>query len=219
MVKNYLKIAWRNLTKNKVFSIINISGFAIGLTCFVLIGVFVINELSYDKYPAEAANIYRVNLSVTGNGDVAVYPLVDAAVGEGIKNAFPEVKASTTIFSVSDFVKYEDKQFKEEHLAFADSIFLKIFSIPLVEGNPNSALVQPNSIVISKAFSKKYFGNNEAIGKSLMIGTRNSVYKVTGVIDKVPDNSHFHFDAFLSQSTFQVTNKTWSNLGYYTYLF
>ena len=218
MVKNYLKIAWRNLTKNKVFSIINISGFAIGLTCFVLIGVFVINELSYDKYPAEAANIYRVNLSVTGNGDVAVYPLVDAAVGEGIKNAFPEVKASTTIFSVSDFVKYEDKQFKEEHLAFADSIFLKIFSIPLVEGNPNSALVQPNSIVISKAFSKKYFGNSEAIGKSLVIGTRNSVYKVTGVIDKVPDNSHFHFDAFLSQSTFQVTNKTWSNLGYYTYL-
>src|SRR4029079_10193011 len=110
MVKNYLKIAWRNLTKNKVFSIINISGFAIGLTCFVLIAVFVINELSYDKYPAEAKNIYRVNLSVTGNGDVAAYPLVDVAVGEGIKNAFPEVKTFTRIWQVSDFVKYNDKQ-------------------------------------------------------------------------------------------------------------
>ena len=218
MIKNYFKIALRNLSKNKVFSVINISGFAIGLTCFILITVFVIDELSYDKYPAQAENIYRVNLSVAGNGDVAVYPLVDVAVGEGIKNAFPEVKASTRIFSVSDFVKYDDKQFKEEHLAFADSNFLQLFSIPLVEGNTTNALVQPNSIVVSRSFAKKYFGNGEAVGQSITIGTRNTIYKVTGVIDKVPANSHFHFDAFLSMSTFPNTNKTWSNLGYYTYL-
>ena len=218
MIKNYFKIALRNLSKNKVFSVINISGFAIGLTCFILITVFVIDELSYDKYPAQAENIYRVNLSVAGNGDVAVYPLVDVAVGEGIKNAFPEVKASTRIFSVSDFVKYDDKQFKEEHLAFADSNFLQLFSIPLVEGNTTNALVQPNSIVVSRSFAKKYFGNGEAVGQSITVGTRNTIYKVTGVIDKVPANSHFHFDAFLSMSTFPNTNKTWSNLGYYTYL-
>ena len=218
MITNYFKIAWRNLAKNKVFSVINISGLAIGLTCFVLIAVFVIDELSYDRNPAEAENIYRINLSVTGNGDVVVYPLVDVAVGEGIKNAFPEVKASTRIFPVIDYVKYDDKQFKEQHLAFADSNFLQIFSIPLIGGNAASALVQPNSMVISRSFAKKYFGNGEAIGKSLTIGTHNAVYKVTGVIDKVPDNSHFHFDAFLSMSTFPVANKTWSNLGYYTYL-
>jgi putative ABC transport system permease protein len=218
MIKNYFKIAWRNLSKNKAFSIINIAGLAIGLTCFVLIAVFVIDELSYDKNPAEAKNIYRVNLSVTGNGDVAVYPLADVAVGEGIKNAFPEVKAFTRISPVIDFVKYDDKQFKERSLAFADSNFLQIFSIPLIEGDATSALVQPNSIVISRSFAKKYFGNSEAVGKSLAVGTHNAVYKVTGVIDKVPDNSHFHFDAFLSMSTFPVTNKTWSNLGYYTYL-
>ena len=211
-------MALRNLSKNKVFSVINISGFAIGLTCFILITVFVIDELSYDKYPAQAENIYRVNLSVAGNGDVAVYPLVDVAVGEGIKNAFPEVKASTRIFSVSDFVKYDDKQFKEEHLAFADSNFLQLFSIPLVEGNTTNALVQPNSIVVSRSFAKKYFGNGEAVGQSITVGTRNAIYKVTGVVDKVPANSHFHFDAFLSMSTFPNTNKTWSNLGYYTYL-
>ncbi|HYV54719.1 MAG TPA: ABC transporter permease, partial [Chitinophagaceae bacterium] len=218
MIKNYFKMALRNLSKNKVFSVINISGFAIGLTCFILITVFVVDELSYDKYPAQAENIYRVNLSVAGNGDVAVYPLVDVAVGEGIKNAFPEVKASTRIFSVSDFVKYDDKQFKEEHLAFADSNFLQLFSIPLVEGNTTNALVQPNSIVVSRSFAKKYFGNGEAVGQSITVGTRNTIYKVTGVIDKVPANSHFHFDAFLSMSTFPNTNKTWSNLGYYTYL-
>jgi putative ABC transport system permease protein len=218
VLKNYFKTAWRNFSKNKVFSVINISGFAIGLTCFILIAVFVIDELSYDKYPSHAENIYRVNLSVVGNGDVVVYPLVDVAVGEGIKNAFPEVKGSTRISPAGDFVKYEDRQFKEEHLAFADSNFLQEFSIPLIEGNAMNALVQPNSIVISRSFAKKYFGNNEAVGKSLTIGTYNAVYKVTGVIDKVPDNSHFHFDAFLSLSTFHITNKTWSNLGYYTYL-
>src|SRR5689334_8424878 len=218
MLKNYFKIAWRNLSNNKVFSVINISGFAIGLTCFVLIAVFVINELSYDKYPADSKNIYRVNLSVVGNGEVVVYPMADVAVGEGIKNAFPEVRAFTRLAPASDFVKYEDKQFKEEHLAFADSNFLQVFSIPLIEGNATNALVEPGSVVISRSFAKKYFGNSEAVGRSLTIGTYNRVYKVTGVIDKVPDNSHFHFDAFLSLSSFHITNKTWSNLGYYTYL-
>src|SRR3954467_14508571 len=97
MIKNYFKIAWRNIRKSKAFSVINIFGLAIGLACFMLIGVFVYSELSYDKYPADAKNIYRVNLSATGNGDVAVYPNVDVAVGEGIKNAFPEVKATTRV--------------------------------------------------------------------------------------------------------------------------
>ena len=218
MFKNYFKIAWRNLSKNKVYSTINIAGFAIGLTCFILIAVFVIDELSYDRKPAQAENIYRVNLSVTGNGDVAVYPLVDVAVGEGIKNAFPEVKTSTRVFPVIDYVKYDDTQFKERSLAFADSNFLQVFSIPLIQGNAANALVQPNSMVVSRSFAKKYFGNGEAVGKSLTIGTNNAVYKITGVIDKVPDNSHFHFDAFLSLSTFKIANKTWSNLGYYTYI-
>ncbi len=218
MIKNYFKIALRNLRKNKAFSFINIFGLAIGLTCFMFIAVFVYNELSYDKYPAEAKNIYRVLLSTTGNGDVAVYPMVDVAVGEGIKNAFPEVKATTRLSPASDFIKYDDKQFKEQHIAFADSNFLQVFSIPLIEGNDKEALVQPNSVVISKAFAKKYFGNEEPLGKSLTLGIRGALYKVTGVIDKVPDNSHFHFDAFLSLSTFHITKSTWSNVGYFTYL-
>jgi putative ABC transport system permease protein len=218
MIKNYFKIALRNLKKNKAFSFINILGLAVGLTCFMLISVFVFNELSYDKYPADAKNIYRVILSVTGNGDVAAYPLVDVAVGEGIKNAFPEVKASTRIAPATDFIKYDDKQFKEEKIAFVDSNMLQMFSIPLIEGNIQTALVQPNSIVISKAFAKKYFGNEEALGKSLAVGTGGDLYKVTGVIDEVPENSHFHFDAFLSLASRHLTRKTWSNIGFFTYL-
>ncbi|HYJ64597.1 MAG TPA: ABC transporter permease, partial [Parafilimonas sp.] len=218
MFKNYFKIAFRNFNKNKVFSFINILGLAIGITCFMLIAVFVYNELSYDKYPADAKNIYRVMLSAVGNGDVAVYPDVDYAVGEGMKNAFPEIKDFTRLSPATDFVKYNDKQFKEDKLAFAGSNFLQMFSIPLIDGSNKDALVQPNSIVISKAFAKKYFGNASPVGKSLVIGLNNALYKVTGVFDKVPDNSHFHFDAFLSMATWHVTNATWSNLGEYTYL-
>ncbi len=218
MIKNYFKIAWRNLRKNKAFSFINIFGLAIGLTCFMLISVFVYSELSYDKYPAEAKDIYRVMLSSTGNGDVAVYPMVDIAVGEGIKNAFPEVKATTRLTTANDFIKYNDKQFKEKQIAYVDSNFLQMFSIPLVEGDTKTALVQPNSIVISKSFAKKYFGNEEALGKSLTVGTAGNLFKVTGLIDEVPENSHFHFDAFLSLSSFHLTFQTWSNVGFYTYL-
>ncbi|MEO8821274.1 MAG: ABC transporter permease, partial [Ginsengibacter sp.] len=216
MIKNYFKIALRNLRKNKAFSFINIFGLAIGLTCFMLISVFVYNELSCDKYPADAKDIYRVLLSTTGNGDVAVYPMVDIAVGEGIKDAFPEVKASTRLSTAEDFIKYNDKQFKEKQIAYVDSNFLQMFSIPLVEGDTKTALVQPNSIVISKKFAKKYFGNDPdnyrgALGKFLSVGTEGALYKVTGLIDEVPENSHFHFDAFLSLSSLHLTYKTWSN--------
>ena len=105
MIKNYFKIALRNLSRSKVFSFINIFGLAVGIACFMFIAVFVYTELSYDKYATEAKNIYRVMLSTTGNGDVAVYPHVDMAVGEGIKTAFPGVKASARITNGNDFVK------------------------------------------------------------------------------------------------------------------
>ncbi len=218
MIINYFKIALRNLRKNKAFSFINIFGLAIGLTCFMFIAVFVYNELSYDTYPMNAKNIYRVNVSVAGNGDVAVYPNVDNAVGEGIKDAFPEVKAFTRFSPAQDFTKYQNKQFNEDHLAFVDANFFEMFSIPLLEGNAVNALVEPNSVVISKAFAKKYFGDEDPVGKSIVIGLHNALYKVTGMYDKVPENSHFHFDAVMSLSTLGVIKPTWSNIGFYTYL-
>ncbi|GAB4018369.1 ABC transporter permease [Spirosoma koreense] len=218
MLRNYVKIAWRNLMLNKAFTAINILGLAIGLTSFMLIAVFVYNELSYDKYPVHAGNLYRVQLSMVGNGDVAVYPNVDAGVGEGIQRAFPEVKASTRLAPVSDYVQYKTNQFKEAHLAFADSNFLQLFSIPFLKGNVATALVAPNSVVVSKEFATKYFGDEDPMGKALAVGTQRETYTVTGIIDKVPDNSHFHTDAFLSLSTRHIAHPTWSNLGFFTYL-
>ncbi|UFH53057.1 permease prefix domain 2-containing transporter [Spirosoma sp. KNUC1025] len=218
MLRNYVKIAWRNLMLNKAFTAINMLGLAIGLTSFMLIAVFVYNELSYDKYPVNASNLYRVQLSVVGNGNVEVYPNVDAGVGEGIQRAFPEVKATARYMAVSDYIQYKDNQFKEAHLAFADSNFLQLFSIPCIKGNAATALIAPNSIVISNEFARKYFGDEDPIGKALAVGTQRSAFTVTGVIDKVPDNSHFHADAFLSLASRHITNPTWSNIGFFTYL-
>ncbi len=218
MIRNYFTIAWRNLLRNKAFSAINIFGLAIGISCFMLIAVFVNNELSYDRYVTNAEKIYRVNLAVTGNGNIAMYPNADYAVGDGMKNTYPEIKDFTRVSQAVDFVKYGDNQFKETRMAFAEANFMKMFSIPLIEGNIDKALVEPNSIVISEAMANKYFGNEDPIGKSLAIGTQQTAYKVTGLFEKVPDNTHFHFDAFLSMSTWHITNPTWSNLGPYTYI-
>jgi len=218
MLVNYIRIALRNLRKNKIFSIINIIGLSVGLTCFMLISAYIYNELTFDEYAAEADNIYRVNLSVTGNGNVVVYPDVDIAIGEGMMEAFREIKSYARIFRQSAFVNFNDKQFKEKNLAYADSNFLKMFSIPLIEGDITRALTAPNSIVISREFEKRYFGNKLAIGKTLIIGTGKTAYKVTGVFKAIPEKSHFHFDAFLSFSTIDNGRHTWSNIGFYTYL-
>jgi putative ABC transport system permease protein len=219
MFKNYFRIAIRNLIKNKIFSFINVFGLAVGLTCCMLIAAFLFDELSYDKYPEHANQLYRIGLQITQNGGIADYPDVDVAVGAGIKNTYPEVLASTRINGWNDvFIRYQEKQFKEQHIAFCDSNFLQLFSIPLIEGDDRTALVAPHSIVISKAFAKKYFGDETAMGKALTIG--RGAFKVTGIIDKVPDNTHFHYDAFVSMTSnnYAVTGHTWSNIGFYTYL-
>src|SRR5438105_7252591 len=149
MFYNYLKVALRNLVKNRTFSIINIFGLASGLACCLLIAAFIYEELHYDRYPAQAANIFRIGLHVTDNGHTDDYPMVDGAVGPGIKNAFPEVLAATRITPLGNlFIKYNDKQFKEQHIAACDSDFLKIFSIPLTSGDERTALAAPNSMVV-----------------------------------------------------------------------
>lgn len=219
MIKNYFKIAWRNLVRNKTFSFINIFGLSVGLTCFMLIAAFIYTELSYDKYAAQHNQLYRVGLHLDANGGTTDFPLVDDAVGQGIKNAYPEVLATTRYQRGGHFfVRYNDKQFKEDKVAFLDSNFLSVFSIPLTDGSQASALSQPFSMIISAATANKYFGQEPALGKLLAVG--NKSYKITGVFDKIPDNSHFHFDMAMSMATRTANGSpgTWSNVSHYTYL-
>lgn len=218
MIKNYLTIGWRSLTRNRVFSFINMFGLAIGLACCMLISGYLYQELTYDTYAANAKQLYRVNLGTVGSVGTDSYPIVDIAVGEGMKNAFPEIAAFTRLSNLAPtFVKANDQQFKESNISMADANFLEMFSIPLLEGDAKSCLTEPNTIVLTKAMAKKYFGDASALGKMLIVGDKTM--KVTGVIDKVPDNSHFHADGFASMISYIAgRQQTWSNVGFYTYL-
>jgi len=219
MIRNYIKTAWRNLKGNKIFSFINVFGLSVGLTCCMFIGAYLYSELTYDTYPVNAKQIYRVGVRTLNNGGNTDFPSADIAVGQGIKNTFPEVLAFTRITGDKPvFFKYGDRQFKEEKLMLADPNFFDIFSIPLVEGDSKTALVEPNSIVITKEMENKYFGAATGLNKMLSDGTK--LYKVTGVIDKIPDNSHFHADFLVSMNTEVLPShrQTWSNVGFYTYL-
>lgn len=220
MIRNYFKIAWRNLAKNKVFSAINSVGLSVGLTCCILIAAFVKDELSYDRYPAQAEQIYRVGVRLTGNGVVTEFPNADVAVGQGMQRGFPEVEASTRLFRWSQiFVRYGEKSSKEKSVAMIDPNFLQIFSIPFREGDPKTALREPNSMVVTTAFAERFFGAEPALGKILKFGQDQQARKITGVIEAIPKNSHFHFDVFLSTVGEAFTQQqNWSNVGSYTYL-
>jgi|SRR6218665_802087 len=217
MLKNYLTIGFRNLAKNKIFSLINILGLALGMTVCLLIAAYVRDELSYDSSFTDAGQLYRVQVSFLGNGGTDTYPDVDIAVGAGIKEKFPDVTAYCRLQKLREsFIKNGDRQFKERGLAFADENFFDFFAVPLVRGNTATALKDPNSIVITKDLSKKYFGESNAVGQSLIIGSRP--YKITGLVEDLPSNTHFHFNALLSMSSLGTREQTWSNVGFFTYL-
>lgn len=217
MIRNYFKIAWRNLVRNKTFSFINVFGLTVGLTCFLLIAAFVYDELSYDRYAKESDNMYRVALHLDQNGGTTDFPLVDAAVGRGIKENFPEVKSFTRYAGRGQwYFQYNTRKFKEEKVAFLDSNFLSTFSIPLTEGNQLTAMQEPNSIILSKETAVKYFDKEPALGK--LLTAFDKTYKVTGVFDQLPGNSHFHFNMAMSMASMGSRNETWSNVSHYTYI-
>lgn len=217
MIVNYLKIAWRNLVRNKTFSFINVFGLSVGLTCFLLIAAFVYDELSFDRYAKEAAHMYRVQLHLDENGGTTDFPMVDGAVGEGIQDAYPEVTNVTRLIRRSGwFFQYNGQTFKEDRVAIVDDNFLTSFSIPLSEGDQKTALLEPNTLVLSRPTAIKYFGEGPVLGK--LLTARDKTYKVTGVFEALPGNSHVHFDMAFSMNSLPMQRQTWSNVSHYTYV-
>ena len=220
MIKNYLKVAIRNLWKNKAFSAINIFGLSFGICCCLLMLLFIKDELSFDSFNKNAKSIYRIAFSdYLNQGGFATTPM---PIGPALKEQFPEIKAATRIaYQEPSLFKYNTNQYFETY-AFADADIFKIFSFPFAEGNPNTALTEPNSIVISERMAKKYFGNEDPLNKIINIGSSgklNSVVK--GVFKGLSDNSHLQFDFLISCSTRERLG--WSSLwrqmpGNYTYV-
>jgi len=215
MLKNYLKIALRNLMLQKTISIINISGLAIGLASFIVIFLYVQSELSYDTYHANYKNIVRVA------GDN--YARTPAPLAEKLRNAFPEITNTVRIAKADKVALGADKrQFYEENIVFADPSILTVFAFHVVEGDPTTALNDPLSIVLTQKAVKKYFGTADPLGRSLRFDNKYSL-KVTGVLNDVPLNSHIHFDFVVSMaSTSEIYGKDFLanplNTSVYTYV-
>ena len=221
MYKNYFKIAFRNLVKHKTFSFINIAGLSIGISvCFIIL-LHVQDELSYDRFNENADNIVRVVFKADINQGKIFEANVMPPVASAMKKDYPEVLDATRLQSAGKpKVAYKEKNFKEDEMAFVDPNFFKIFTLPLIEGDAKMALQEPNTIIITKAIANKYFGDEDPLGKILSFpGNRDAAFKVTGVIDKVPENSHFHFDLFASMlSLDDARSDSWMSSNYFTYL-
>lgn len=220
MLRNYLKIAWRNLRRNKAFSAINIIGLAIGMATCLLISLFVIDELSYDRFNEKADRIVRVIFRGTMNGGQINEANVMPPVAQTLKTDYPEVEETIRIREVgSPSIMVGDKTFRDDRVAYVDSNFFQVFTLPLLQGDAKTALIHPGTAVITQAMARKFFGKENPIGKSVTIKSWNALFRVTGVIDKVPVNSHFHFDMFMSMGgVSDAKSPSWMTSGFYTYL-
>ncbi|MCW8849825.1 MAG: ABC transporter permease [Melioribacteraceae bacterium] len=220
MWNNYLKIAYRNIKKNKVYSFINITGLAIGVATCLMILLFVQDELNYDKYNKKADRIYRVIADMKFGGNSFNTTNLGAPSAERLVDDYPEVEKAVRIQTTgSRFIKYGDRSFKETNVIKADSTLFDIFTIPFLHGNPKTALRKPNTLVLSKKMADKYFGDENPVGKMLILNNRDD-FLVTGVFKNIPSNSHFHPDFIISLQIQQGgDNDYWlSNMSYVTYL-
>ena len=220
MLKNFFTIAIRNCWRNRTTSLIHVMGLALGIATFLLILLFIQHERSYDHFNKKADQIVRVVFHGQMNGGDIREATVMPPVAAAMKQEFPEVQAATRLANQGvRRISYGDKTLREDALAFVDSNFFQVFTLPLIEGDPRTALLQPNSVVITKAVARKFFGNEDPIGKTLEFRDDKAAMTVTGLIDKVPENSHFHFELFGSMASYaDARSPTWMTSGYYTYL-
>jgi len=217
MFKNYIKTAFRSLLKNKGFTFINIAGLALGLVTCLLIIFYVIDELSYDKYNTQYERIYRVNTDVKYGGTITPFATTVPSISTALKNNFPEIQNTTRIARALGIHFQKGKEsISEERVIYADADIFKIFSLPMIYGNPNTALTAPNSIVITENTAKKYFNTTDVIGKTLFLLNDSSLHKITGVIRNIPSQSHFTFDFCLSLQP--TTDNSTSSLYFNTYI-
>jgi putative ABC transport system permease protein len=217
MLKNYFSVAWRNLIRNKTFSIINIGGLAIGLAACWLIVLYVGNEMSYDKYHANGNRIYRLAQHATWDGGAFNLAVTSAPFGPTFKNSFPEIEEFVRLDGEGGgVITYGDKHIMAGDLLFADNSFFRIFSHRFIYGDAAS-LDKPNSIVITKKLAENLFGDASAApGKTILFGSEGTL--VTGVIEDVPTNSHFKFSGIRTMPVIGEDRNKWGNAELYTYV-
>ncbi len=221
MIRNYVKIAWRNLVKNKTFSIINIAGLAIGLACFILIALYVVDETSYDRYNEKADRIYRINSDLRIGGVDLTLATSSDPMGAALKDDFPQVEQFVRFYasSGSKLIKDGDQYINESRVVHVDSTFFDVFTLSAIAGDPHTALTKPNTVVITESAANRYFGTTDAVGKSLETNDHNGTrYQVTAVIEDIPSASHFDFDFFFSMANVSYPWGNFLSHNFQTYI-
>ena len=220
MFRNFFINAIRNMRKHSGYLILNITGLTIGISSFMLIALFVIHELSYDRFHKNYKNIYRIKIV----GMFAESPLdqaiTAAPMSQAIQADYPEIEHSVRIIkSGAWLVKYGDTKFNEDGVLFADSSFFSVFDFKLLKGDPATALVNPQSMILTEEFALKYFGREDPMGKRISLEADTNLYTITGVIQDIPGNSHMKFDMLGSLNSLRDSENTfWISHNFYTYI-
>ncbi|UCE66420.1 MAG: ABC transporter permease [Candidatus Zixiibacteriota bacterium] len=222
MFRNFLIISFRNLTRNKTYSLINIAGLAIGMACCLMIMLWVQNEYSYDRFHENADRIYRLCIDGKVSGRIVQAPISNSPAGPAMVNDFPEVINTVRTNNMPTIpVKYQDRVFFEENIIYADNSIFDVFTFPLISKSEESPLARPYTIVITENTAKRYFGDENPLGKTMRLNNELD-YTVTGIVENPPTNSLFDFEMLCSFETRYAENRElleeWINFSYFTYL-
>jgi putative ABC transport system permease protein len=219
MLKNYLLTAFRIMSRQKAYAAINIFGLSLGIAASLLIIIYVVDELSYDRFHEDGKNIYRVSMHGKLQGNEFNVALSPAPMAKGLLDEVPEVAEAVRfgLWRTMPF-QYEDKNFTAEKMLLADATFFDFFSFKVIEGNPKTALDGPDKIVITQSEAKKYFGDESPLGKIILRGAERYATEITAVVEDPPHNSHIDFDLIISGDSWNyMKNEQWSSSNIYTY--
>lgn len=220
MFKNLLKISIRSILKDKIYSIINITGLTIGITCSLFLLMYILDELSYDRYHQNGPNIYRIVSNIKEPDNAFTWAVAQIPLADELRDNYPEVLNAVRFFGQGRAIyKNGDKQFYESDFFRVDSTVFDMFTYEFINGDPATALDNPSTMVLTSSVATKYFGGaQEALGKSLQ-NAQGDEFKITGVIEDVPMNSHFRFDALISNARLSGTeDSNWGGFGVSTYI-
>ena len=217
MLKNLIKTAVRHILKHFGYSILNILGLTLGISSALFLIIYVADEVSYDRYHEKADRIYRVSSTIKEPDDQFTWIFAQIPFGPQVAHDYPEVQSSVRFINMPRALyKFEDKEFNEENFFYVNSTLFDIFTYKVIKGEVKSALLAPKKIILTEKIANKYFGKSDPIGKTLTTGT--DTYEVTGVIQDVPTNSHFRFDAVAARNNLPKQLGSWGNFGVFTYL-
>ncbi len=217
MFKNLFKTAFRHILKHFGYSILNILGLTLGISSALFLIIYVADEVSYDRYHEKADNIYRVSSKISEPDDQFTWIVAQIPFGPQVVQDYPEVKSFVRLINMPRALyKYEDKEFNEENFYYADSTLFDIFTYKVVKGDAKAAILSPGKIAITEKIAARYFGDTDPIGKTLTAG--DDSYEVTGILEDLPTNSHFRFEAIASRNNLPKQLGSWGNFGVFTYL-